>query len=544
MDMILIRPTHPILERCGTVAGMSGSPIYINDRLIGAYAYGWDFGRETVAGVTPIANMVAELGRTRRTPPGLIPGSQVPLPIVPPADGAPASPRRRSAFDQSAERLRLARAPVNTQYGSLVPLSVPFAVAGMSDGALRYLADAFEPMGIVPVQSGGTGARRRGTGPAATPAAHYANGGSVSINLLSGDIAGASTGTVTVADGGDVLAFGHPMMGLGEVALPAGLSRVAWIMASVRRSHKMAEPVADLGALQQDRPFTIVVNERGAAPTVPVRVQLHGTDGAPHTEWNVSVAYHRALFSRLVASVIGTVLETAAGDVGDVAWTVRSSVVTEGHGTLAFTDNGASAEGTGGMTVGSLQATDALERLTDNPFEQVRVTRVDVDVQLRWARDFYYVRSVALSRAEADPGETVQLVVTLAQYAGATVVRSIPLTVPRELAGRDVDIDITPGGETVPDVAEPEAIGDLIRNLTTSFPEDALVVSVRMPGQGVTLRGRALPDLPGSAFDALRPAVDTESGEPFANVRRTVVPVGRLVLGRDRVRLHVREIRQ
>src|SRR5690349_14930530 len=74
MDMILIRTSDrqgapPLLERTGSVAGMSGSPIYINDRLIGAYAYGWMFGRDSIAGVTPISTMLAELRRPRRTPP-------------------------------------------------------------------------------------------------------------------------------------------------------------------------------------------------------------------------------------------------------------------------------------------------------------------------------------------------------------------------------------------------------------------------------------------------------------------------------------------
>ncbi|MFO0646609.1 MAG: SpoIVB peptidase S55 domain-containing protein [Polyangiales bacterium] len=78
MDAILIRPNHPITDHAGTVAGMSGSPIYIDGRLIGAYAYGWEFGRDPVAGVTPIESMLAELHRPRRTPPGLLPGSQIP----------------------------------------------------------------------------------------------------------------------------------------------------------------------------------------------------------------------------------------------------------------------------------------------------------------------------------------------------------------------------------------------------------------------------------------------------------------------------------
>ncbi len=545
MDMVLIRTPHPVLDRASSVAGMSGSPIYLDDRLLGAYAYGWEFGTEPIAGVTPISNMLAEARRTRRTPPGLIPGTQIPMPI-----GGDTSPmqrtRRRSSWDVLSDRMRLAQSPIQSAHGRMMPVGVSLGVSGMSDGALRMLSDAFTPMGLEPVQSGGAGRRNASSAPPgeAIPT-HYENGGSVSVSLVSGDISAAATGTVTLVDGNDVLAFGHPMMGLGEVALPAALSRVAWIMVSARRSHKMAEPIADLGALQQDRPFTIVLDEHAAAPTVPMHVRvLHNEGGAHNNEWNVRLAYHRALLSRLYGSVIGTALETSAGEATDVAWVVHSNVVTRDHGTLSFTDLGASGDGTGALSVGGLGSSEAVERLTENPYEQVRIERIDVDIDLHWARDFYYIRSSALSRAEVDPGETVQLTVSLGQYAGAPVLRTIPITVPREVAGRDVDIEVSAGGDTLGDQPEPERIEDLIRNLTSSYPDDSIVVSMRMPGQGVMLRGRVLYDLPGSALDTLRPAASTDTGEPFLNVRRTVVPVGRLVLGRDRLRIHVRDIRQ
>jgi hypothetical protein len=112
------------------------------------------------------------------------------------------------------------------------------------------------------------------------------------------------------------------------------------------------------------------------------------------------------------------------------------------------------------------------------------------------------------------------------------------------MAGREMEIEVSSGGDTVPDLGEPENIDDLVRNLTTSYPDDSLIVQVRMPGQGALVRGRALYNLPGSAFDALRPGASTDGAEPLSNVRRTVIPVGRVVIGRDRVRLRVRELRQ
>jgi hypothetical protein len=538
-DLVLIRTTHPILQRANTVGGMSGSPIYVDDKLVGAYAYGWEFGSEPIAGVTPIANMLAELARPRRTPAGMVPGFSAPVPIGGPGAQLDPGASRRTAMEESARALRLARAPVPTPHGALSPLSVPLSVAGMSTGAVRYLSEAFEPMGIVPLQAAGTGGATTADAPS-----RYEPGGSVGVQLISGDISSAGTGTVTWVRGAEVLGFGHPMMELGEVALPATVSRVSWILASTRRSFKIAEPLRTVGALVQDRPSTIVVDERVSAPTVPMRVRLLNNPGAPHNEWNVQVAYHRALFARLVGSVVVTALETSASESSDAAFTVEARVHTRDRGVLSFTDVGVTATGPASVTPAAMSFFEAVDRLTDNPFETVRIDRVEVDIRLRFQRELYFVRNVALSQSEVDPGRTVQLLVSLGQYAGAPITRTIPVEVPREMAGREMEIEVLSGSEAVPDLAEPETVDDLVRNLTTSYPDDALVVQVRRPGQGALIRGRALYNLPGSAFDALRPGASTDGAEPLSQVQRTVVPLGRVVIGRDRVRLRVRELRQ
>lgn len=530
-DLILIRPTHPTLEHAGTVGGMSGSPIFVDGRLIGAYAYGWEFGRDPVAGVTPIGSMLAELRRPRRTPPGLIPGSGAPLDVAPPA-----APRAR--WETLSRSALAARAPVPTAYGSLVPAMTPMAVAGMGARATEHLAEALAPFGLVPLQGAGGG------GTAQTPSdapTRYENGGAIGVRMIQGDISGNVTGTVTLVTPQGVLAFGHPMMGLGETAFPATIARVMWILASERRSFKMSEPLRSLGSLVADRGPAVVVDERATAPTVPMRVTVHGVEGAPHPEWNVTLAGQRPMTARLAASVVESALEETVSDMAEAAWTVRSRVTLRGREPLEFTDHGTGMEG-----VRSLPAPggfEVLTRVVDNAFAMVPVDRIEVDLTMHWRRDFAYVRAVTAGVTEVEPGGAVDLRVQLGRYGAAPEMRTVRLEVPRELAGRELDVEVAGGNEVVPDLPEPETLDDLLRNVSTRFPDDALVVSVRMPGQGVTLHGRVIPNLPGSAFDALRPSVSTESGEPFPNYRRTVVPVGRVVLGRDRIRLRVREVR-
>jgi hypothetical protein len=533
MDLVLIRPTHPTLEHAGTVGGMSGSPIFIEGKLIGAYAYGWEFGRDPVAGVTPIASMIAELRRPRRTPSGVIPGSGIPFDIAPAPISAP-----RARWDSLSRAALAHRGPIATAYGSLVPAMTPMAVTGLGAMATRQLSEALEPFGIVALQGAGGGGAAH---PVGDVPSRYENGGAVGVRMIDGDISGNVTGTVTLVTPQGVLAFGHPMMGLGETAFPATIARIMWILASERRSFKISEPVRAMGALVNDRGAGVVIDPAATAPTVPMHVSIRGVDGAPHTDWNVTIAGQRPMTARLAASVVASALEDTASDMAEAAWTVRSRVFLRGRSPLEFVEHGAGTEG-----VRSLPAPGGFELLTrvvDNAFGVVPVDRIEVDLTLRWQRDFSYVRSVSASAAEVDPGGTVDVRVVLGRYGASPELRTIHLEVPRALAGRELDIEVAGGNEVVPDLAEPETLDDLIRNVSTRFPGDSLVLSVRMPGQGVTLHGRVIRNLPGSAIDALRPSVSTESGDPLLNVQRTVVPVGRVVLGRDRVRLRVREVR-
>lgn len=531
-DLVIIRVNHPVVSRAGTVGGMSGSPVYIDGRLMGAYAYGWEFGRDPVSGVTPIESMLEVLRRPRRTPVGIIPGETVPLRVTP--DGVRA--RAGDAWGAVRERNFARRERIETRYGELVPAVSPMMVGGMAPGALAHLRESLEEFGIVPLQAGGSGVAVGGGDTSLT----YQSGGAVGIRTIEGDISANVTGTVTYVGPEGVLAFGHQMMALGEVGIPAAVARVLWVLASERRSFKISEPVRTLGALVQDRGAAVVIDPRGEAAVIPVRVNIHGAGRGVRSEWNARVTYQRPLAARLVGSVVESALEATVSDTGDVGWTVRSRVRLEGHEAVEVMDYGTGGEGYRGIR--NLGGVELVQRVIDNAFGTVRVEGLEVDVTLRWGSEYAYVRSVTADRAEVEAGGSVNLTVVLGRYGAESESRVVRVELPRELAGREVEIEVAGGNEARLDLPEPEGVEDLIRNIRTRFAGDALVVSVQTGEQGVTVRGRTVPNLPGSAFDTLRPVGSSDTGEPVESFRRTVVSVGRVVVGRDRVRVRVREV--
>ena len=259
-ELILVKTQHPRLDVAKIVAGMSGSPIYIQGKMVGAYAYGWSFGVEPVAGVTPIRSMLDDLERPL---PKMIHG--YPLGIGPEHKAQPAQSTGRfagniskySLTDHSAQLAKSATPSVSEHgYGQLVPVSTPLLLSGVSAETIDMARGILEPLGLLPVQAGGggqsVGGRPQG----------YVDGGAIGVNLITGDISAMGLGTVTRVEGDRLVAFGHPMMNVGVTSLPTTEARVLWFMASIQRSFKMGEAIADNGALVNDRESSIGVKKR------------------------------------------------------------------------------------------------------------------------------------------------------------------------------------------------------------------------------------------------------------------------------------------
>ncbi len=537
-DLILVKTSHPRLEVARVVAGMSGSPVYLDGKMVGAYAYGWQFPSEAVAGVTPIQSMLDELARP--LPPMLGP---TPLPSVRASAAAREPDTQRYAGDVGAYDLRsharqLAQASPALAGGRAVPASTPLLLGGCSDGTLRLARDLFEPLGLDPVQGGGAG-----TG-AIDASARYVDGGAIGVQMVSGDMSAMGTGTVTRVQGNRLVAFGHPMMNGGVSALPTAVARVVWVMATQSRSFKMAESVRPLGALVNDRPTAIVVDDRAKAPTFPVEVHIAGVDGAPHPDWSFRVAHDKFMGPSFVSMAIGNAFDTTTSERRDVTWHARTAITVRGHGTVTVDDVGVSVGGTPDVQDWAhARAVRAVGALLNNPWEDVVVEKVDARISVRFARDMVHLRGAEVLADVVDAGQPARVRLHLVPWAGREETLDVEVPLPPELAGREVEIELAPGWAEAPELPTPDRLDDLLANLPRgAYEPDTLVASIRLPEQGVAFRGHVASRLPPGAFDALRPAHDSRAPEPFVSYLRTSLPLHRLLDGKDRVRLRVRPV--
>lgn len=545
-DLILIRTPHPLLDRARGVAGMSGSPIYLDGRLAGAYAYGWSNGTDPVVGVTPISNMLAELERPVRL--DMFPGAR-PLSKKARAEAArrPPSKERLAGLPpyqggQPVDALSSIRALQKKRARSAAPLglhraSTPVMLGGFNDSVAHMLAEELEPLGFVATQASAGGSRNAGPH-------EFEAGGALAVALAQGDISMTGVGTVTYVDpGGRTLAFGHPMMDAGATGLPTATARILHVLVSEVRSFKIAEAARPLGALVQDRQPAIVVDPDIAAARIPVRVKINGVEGAPKTEWRVDVASHRILTPTIVFAIISNAVKSTAGDVTDVVFRARSKVAIEGHGVISLDEQGFSSMGAASpMAFSQLRMFGLMEAAFANAFESSRITSVDLELDLEFSRDVFQITDATVAYDEVDPGEELTLYVRLRRVDQTDTIRAIKLRIPKAAAGQTVRVRVAAGNQVPIEQPRPGSLDDLIAQTQRRYPATSLIVALKMPTRGLRFEGHVVDSLPGSALSSLQLVSSSEDSRPFITQSRTEIPMSQVVVGGTTLSLRVRDV--
>ncbi|HYQ17188.1 MAG TPA: SpoIVB peptidase S55 domain-containing protein [Polyangiaceae bacterium] len=537
-DLVLIKTKHPRLEIAKVVAGMSGSPIYLDNKMIGAYAYGWSFGSEPVAGVTPIDNMIEDLQRP-------LPDKIFGWPLKP-AGAAPkngsgpqamngASRFRGASYDLREHAAALAQRQAPLGAVTATPVATPLLVGGMSNGAIALARDLLSPLGIEPLQAGGGGAQD----PAAPK--RYEDGGAIGVQLIRGDMSAMGLGTVTRVEGDKLVAFGHPMMEAGVTSLPTCIGKVLWFLASDQRSFKIGMGVRDVGALIQDRQASITISHSAQAPVVPLKVSIKGMPGLPSSNWSFEIAHEKFMTPSFLSVAIGSALQAVANERQDVSWTAVSKLKIKGYGEIRLEDYGVAMGGT--PEAGEFARSNlvrAVGAVMNNPWQPAFIEGAEVEVELHYARDILRLRGAELLEPEIDAGEPARVRVTLVPYSGPEQTRILSVPLPAHLAGQTVSLDIAPGYTEEREVAAPDSLPEMIGNFVSPiYPPKSLVVSFDS-GSGLAFRGRVAKNLPPGAVDAIRPTTSSIGPDSVESSVRVVTSIGQFVVGRDRVSVAIR----
>jgi hypothetical protein len=539
-DIILFKSDDPKMKDVGIARGMSGSPMYLEGKVACALAYGWGWNKKTIGGCTPIQYMIDDARLPLRGPDKTSQASiqewtrHEPLSRfaaareVMGARGAPANAWLTQA------PLPTATVPVAASgTDGLVRAGVPLAVSGFAPTALAQARELFAPYGLEPVQSGG-GAGSATEGPTA-----FEMGGPIGVTLVEGDTSASATGTVSYLDGTRVIAFGHPMFGMGEAYLPITAAHIHTIIPSVNSSFKLSSPMRMLGSLIMDRQSSIAGDTALRAELIPVTVKARSPSGE-HV-FRANVIRHRFLTPQLVMLVVSNAAEATVPDISDATLLLKSTLALRGHEPLSFTDYVYSAEGASANAIGAARALRALVPVLFNPFAPAHLERIEIDLTVSYKKEFTELAGIRVPSVELPYGEKTYVEVTLRPFGGKEYVEKIPLVVPERLAGSVVKVEVVPGDVARPDVAPPTSLDDVIEALRRTYPSNTLVATIYTPDEGVSIDGRVLPDLPDSAIDTVRPATSSRRPEAYKSITRAVIPSKRVVMGKQELVVKIQD---
>lgn len=498
-DLILARLEGGPLATTGVIAGMSGSPVYIDGRLIGAVAYSLGaFPTEAIAGITPIAEMVdaARLTVDR------VPAPPVAVPARITADAwrgvLRAAPPAFAPFAASATEVHapFGGAVDPAMATALRPIATPVSLGGLEGPLAAPLIEVFSRVGFVTTPASGLQPSPKG----GTPAATLRPGDPVGVTLVSGDYVVGATGTVTEVDGDRVYAFGHPFFGLGPAKLPMTRAFVHAILPSLATSTKIASTGEIIGSFTQDR-ATVLAGRLGAGPeTIPVVVTLTGSQGQ-RRELRVALIEDQFFTPLLGFVTVGSSLSTYERDIGASTYEVRGRIRVRGHDPVeiddAFAGEGASSGAASALMV-------PLAALLTNDREQARIDGVTLDVVAHETPRTLSIERAWIDAVDVRPGRTVPLKILLRPNRGPDEIRTVPVAVPLNAEGSLTIVVADAARITQHEerdgrtAAAPASLRQLISQLNRVRRGNRLYVRVYAQDGGAVVGGEPLPALPNS----------------------------------------------
>ncbi len=505
-DMILCRLTGCNLEHAGIIQGMSGSPIYIDGKLVGAVAYAWEFAKDPIAGVTPFEQMVQYARSTDKRLAAEAAGDAVRASAMPGMSGL--------FLDDPAAPAPAVAAPPSAAAGGMRPIATPLAARGFGPRALAMLGDQVAPLGMAVAPGGGALDEillREGDRP-------LEPGSPLSIAMVTGDFDLSGIGTVTHVEKGRVWGFGHPMMGLGACSLPMMTGYIHTVYPRASVSMKMGSPLKVVGVLDTDV-STGVSGRLGPGPDMmPVTVRVRVGRYSEPAEYRVQIVREPTMLSGLLLTVLTGAVDTEGDLPEELTAHVWTRIELAGRPAIELADTYSGPRYSGSMGPGALfgPTANVVGLLTRNPLASVRIESVSCEVEIEPGRRLAEVVGARLASDRLEPGSTLRAFVTLKPYKGPRETVEVALALPDDLPEGTYEAALCDFGNSLrrrlrnePNLAEPRDVDGVIASIhaQAAGKRDRLYLHVARPDRGLAVRGQALPSLPGSVravFDSPR----------------------------------------
>lgn len=538
-SVIIARLTGPRLERTRIFAGMSGSPVYIDGRLLGAIAYAFPFATEPIAGITPIWDMMESLQANAPSPPSSLGTARMNAMLFESAkDGGLWSRLLRSLSSleeipiEPNPRMSASLRPFSGQ--QLVPIATPLSITGISPEALERFSPELQKLGFLPVVGISAGAAITPLAP--ITAETLTPGKSVSVQLMRGDLSIEAIGTVTLRDDKTVYAFGHRLFNLGGVEMPLSEASTIAIVPSVMNSFKVGVTEKLVGTLRQDRSAG-VLGVLGESPRmIPLTIQQKKSRGGTHT-YRVEMIDNSVLTPLLVNLAVFSVVTGSERSFGDMTVRVRGAIKVRGHEDV-LVDGRFSATNEAPVQA-ALSVALPVSYLLNSGFE-VMLEGIHLEIETLEQRRVGMLDRVWVNRTEVKRGETIELHIYARAEDGREVVERVPIGIPADaplgklsiVVGDGNAIQAYDGRPTAASLGSVQSLAQLIRTLNRLRKSDRLYVKLVRSSPGAIVKNEELPALPPSVLATIgseRTAGGYQS-IPYTTLKEMELPPGEFVI--------------
>lgn len=501
-SIIIARLSGENVERTSVFAGMSGSPVFIDGKLIGAISYSFPFSKEPIAGITPIEQMLdiferGEKQSKERDQHGF--GREPRAVSYAELQGTDFKPLLPNNGFSSAAFI----APVST--GSplaallgqqFAPIATPVVFGGISPDALQRFAPQLQAQGLLPVSGVGGDASITPLSP--TNEKTLAPGTSISVQLVRGDYSIAASGTVTHRDGERIYAFGHPFLSLGSADMPMTEASVVTVIPNALNSFKLTVPGQMVGAISQDRSTGIYGQLNRAPKMIPVRVNLH-TSREQVVAYNYEIANDEFLTPLLLNMTLYNTIASRERSMGDSTISVRGRIALKGQEPINI-ERRYSTNSAGLAAAGSVAAPVAI--LMSSGFDGVQFDSITLDIAATDARKAATLDRIALDRAEVSSGETVEVQAYIRTESGKQFVQRIPVEIPADVPAGQLMLFVGDGGSLQQASATqnfvPKDLSQLVSAINRLKKNDRLYVKLFRVTPGAVIGTDEMPSLPPS----------------------------------------------
>jgi hypothetical protein len=458
-DFIFVRGSGEALEAAGGIAaGMSGSPVYINGRLIGAITHSLRDGSDPyLALVTPIGEILRVLEASQGYHVG---AAEFEIPVM----------VGEELISKDSEVL-----PVMT------PVSSPVMITGLGGRAFQLLADGLKDYGLLPIASGTAQSGESQDKVALEP------GSAVGVQLIRGDVSATVLGTVTYRKGDLVIAFGHDVLLKGDAGYIATGAEVHHIVSSILKPYKIGSPLDVVGTVTQDRSKGVLVEIDKMPKTLPIALTVRDKDTGAVKIFRSDIIDDELLIGELAWSFILQCLDSSIDRIGQGTSNVKFEIHTENfeepisRENMFFSPVDISA-------ISGVECLDILMALVDNEFTKVNVTGIKVDVQVEEKRQTARIVEAEPAKKTVAPGETVEVKVRVHPYRGIPEIKGINVKIPEHTRPGTLYLTVRGGGVMPPEDegetedskasqrSPAESLEKLIRDMTTTDKNNDIVL--------------------------------------------------------------------